>query len=177
MRSRILKMSSLFFAKNGFGDTKIGDLAKHIGIGQGTIYLYFSSKEELFDEIRANADNKDQIKKLSVLTKLPIPAKSKIDKLSDEMCKQLASDEEFCVKVTLLTQILIEKEDMYSDPMYKELAKIIKQGQKEGSFVKGDALYLADLYWGNIYLYALKRLFSPDVKLVKKDTLNRLLFI
>ena len=170
-------MSSLYFAKNGFGDTKIGDLAKHIGIGQGTIYLYFSSKEELFDEIRANADNKDQIKKLSVLTKLPIPAKAKIDKLSDEMCKQLASDEEFCVKVTLLTQILIEKEDMYSDLMYKELAKIIKQGQKEGSFVKGDALYLADLYWGNIYLYALKRLFSPDVKLLKKDTLNRLLFI
>ena len=41
MRNRILKESSLFFAKNGFGDTKIGDLAKHIGIGQGTIYLYF----------------------------------------------------------------------------------------------------------------------------------------
>ena len=50
MRSRILKNASLYFARNGFGDTKIGDLAKHIGIGQGTIYLYFKSKEELFED-------------------------------------------------------------------------------------------------------------------------------
>ena len=51
MKERILKASSLYFAKNGFGDTKISDLAKNIGIGQGTIYLYFKSKEELFEEI------------------------------------------------------------------------------------------------------------------------------
>ena len=43
-------------AKNAFGDTKMSDLAKHIGIGQGTIYLYFKSKEELFEEIRKAAD-------------------------------------------------------------------------------------------------------------------------
>ena len=175
MRSKILKMSSLYFAQNGFGDTKIGDLARHIGIGQGTIYLYFKSKEELFEEIRKNADNKEEVKKLKLLSKLPIPAKTKIDKLSVEMCKRLKDDEEFCVKITLLTQILLEKEDMYSDELYKELAKIIRQGQKEGSLVKGDALYLADLYWGNVYLYALKKLFSTELKPLKKETLNRLL--
>ena len=74
MRNRILKESSLYFAKNGFGDTKIGDLAKSIGIGQGTIYLYFESKEELFEQIRKSADNEEEIKKLKVLSKLPLPA-------------------------------------------------------------------------------------------------------
>ena len=175
MRSKILKMSSLYFAKNGFGDTKIGDLAKHIGIGQGTIYLYFKSKEELFEEIRKNADNKEELMKLKLLSKLPIPAKIKIDKLSAEMCKRLKDDEDFCVKITLLTQLLLEKENMYSDDLYKELAKIIRQGQKDGSIVKGDALYLADLYWGNVYLYALKKLFSTELKPLQKETLNRLL--
>ena len=175
MREKILKMSSLYFARYGFGDTKISDLAKHIGIGQGTIYLYFKSKEELFEEIRNNADNKDEIKKLKLLSKLPIPAKTKIDRISIEMCKRLAEDEEYAVKITLLTQILLEKGDMYTDDLYKEMAKIIRQGQKEGSVVKGDALYLADLYWGNVYLYALKRLFSDSLKPLKKDTLNRLL--
>jgi AcrR family transcriptional regulator len=77
MRDRILKESSLYFAKNGFGDTKISDLAKHIGIGQGTIYLYFKSKEELFEEIRKAADNKEEVLKLKLLSKLPIPAKDK----------------------------------------------------------------------------------------------------
>ena len=175
MRGKILKMSSLYFARCGFGDTKICDLAKHIGIGQGTIYLYFKSKEELFDEIRNNADNKDEIKKLKLLSKLPIPAKTKIDKISNEMCRRLNEDEEYAVKITLLTQILLEREDIYSDDLYKEMAKIIRQGQKEGDIVKGDALYLADLYWGNVYLYALKRLFSTTLKSLKKETLNRLL--
>ena len=175
MRGKILKMSSLYFARCGFGDTKISDLAKHIGIGQGTIYLYFKSKEELFDEIRNNADNKDEIKKLKLLSKLPIPAKTKIDKISDEMCRRLTEDEEYAVKITLLTQILLEREDIYSDDLYRETAKIIRQGQKEGDIVEGDALYLADLYWGNVYLYALKRLFSTTLKSLKKETLNRLL--
>ena len=108
MRNRILKESSLYFARNGFGDTKIGDLAKHIGIGQGTIYLYFKSKEELFEEIRKTAENTDEIKKLKTLSKLPIPAKVKIDKISAEMEKKLRDDEDYVVKITILTQLLID---------------------------------------------------------------------
>ena len=176
MKERILKASSLYFAKNGFGDTKISDLAKNIGIGQGTIYLYFKSKEDLFEEIRKAADNKDEVLKLKLLTKLPIPAKEKIDRLSKEIIKKLKSDEDYKVKITIYTQLLLEKEDeMYSSDMYKELAKIIRQGQKEGSVVEGNAIYLSDLYWGIVYLNALKLLYMENHKLVTKETLNRLL--
>lgn len=175
-RNRILKKSSLYFARNGFGDTKIGDLAKHIGIGQGTIYLYFKSKEELFEEIRKSAENKDEIKRLKTLSKLPIPAKTKIEKISSEMEKKLKNDEEYVVRITILSQLLLEQEEnLYKNDLYKILAEIIKQGQKEGSVVKGDALYLSDLYWGTVYMYALKKLFVPDCKMVTKDTLSRLL--
>lgn len=175
MRSKILKESSLYFARNGFGDTKISDLAKHIGIGQGTIYLYFKSKEELFDEIRAAADNKEEVKKIKLLKKLPVPAKIKIDKVSEEVCRLLAEDEAFCVRITLQTQLLLESEDMHTEELYKELAAIIKQGQKEKSFIMEEPMYLADLYWGNVYLFALKRLFVKDITPLKKETLNRLL--
>ncbi len=176
MRNRIIKESSLYFARNGFGDTKIGDLAKHIGIGQGTIYLYFKSKEELFEEIRKSADNKDEIKRLKTLSKLPVPAKTKIEKISAEMEKKLKNDEEYVVRITILTQLLLEQEEnLYKNDLYKTLAEIVKQGQKEGSVVKGDALYLADLYWGTVYMYALKKLFVPGCKMVTKDTLSRLL--
>ena len=175
-RNRILKESSLYFARNGFGDTKIGDLTKHIGIGQGTIYLYFKSKEELFEEIRKSAENKDEIKRLKTLSKLPIPAKTKIEKVSAEMEKKLKNDEEYVVRITILSQLLLEQEEnLYKNDLYKTLAEIVKQGQKEGSVVKGDALYLADLYWGTVYMYALKKLFVPGCKMVTKDTLSRLL--
>ncbi len=176
MRSRILERSSIYFARNGFGDTKISDLAKHIGIGQGTIYMYFKSKEELFEEIRKSADNKDEVKKLKLLGKLPLPARVKIEKISAEMEKRLRDDEEFVVKITILTQLLLEKEDdIYSDELYKELANIIKQGQKEGSVVKGNPMYLADVYWGNVYLCALKKLFVKKHHTLTAETLNRLL--
>ena len=178
MKRRILKDASLYFARNGFGDTKIGDLAKHIGIGQGTIYLYFKSKEELFEEIRNSADNKEEIKKLDALSNLPLPAKTKIDMISSEMEKKLKKDEEYVVKITLLTQLLMEQQDtLYKNDLYKILAKIIRQGQNEGSIVKGDAIYLADLYWGTVYMYALKKLFVSDCKTVSKETLSRLLVI
>ena len=149
MRDRILKESSVYFAKNAFGDTKMSDLAKHIGIGQGTIYLYFKSKEELFEEIRKAADNKEEVLKLKILSKLPISAKEKIDRISIEVIKKLKDDDDYKVKIIIYTQLLLEKEDeIYSSEMYKELAKIIKQGQKEGSVVEGNAVYLSDLYWG-----------------------------
>lgn len=56
MRNHILQKAMLYFARNGFARTKISDLSKHIGIGQGTIYVYFESKEELFLEILKLAD-------------------------------------------------------------------------------------------------------------------------
>ena len=174
MRARILRESAIYFAKNGFGNTKIGDLAKHIGIGQGTMYMYFKSKEELFEEIRKTADNKEELKKMKLLVKLPIPAKLKIEKISAEMEKQLAENEEYAVKITIISQLMLEqKKDFSSNEFYKELVKVIKQGQKEGSVVDGDPMYLADLYWGNIYLYALKRVFLNNPKTVTKETLSR----
>ena len=176
MRSKILKMSSLYFARNGFADTKIGDLARHIGIGQGTMYLYFKSKVELFEEIRKSANNEEEIKRLNMLSKLPVPAKTKIDKISEEVVRSLTEGEDYAVKITIYTQLLLETGNgTYSSDLYKILAKIIRQGQKEGSIVKEDALYLADLYWGTVYLWALKSLFIEDHKPLKKETLNRLL--
>ena len=175
MRSNILRKSSLYFAKTGFGDTKISDLAKHIGIGQGTIYLYFKSKEDLFEEIRKNADNKDEIKRIKILSKLPISSCAKIEKLSEEVVKKL-EDEEYAVKITIYTQVLLEKENgLYSSEMYEVLAGIIKKGQKEGNIANGDPLFLADLYWGTVYLYALKKLYVKDFKMIDKKTLCRLL--
>ena len=175
MRSRILRESSLYFAKNGFGDTKIGDLAKHIGIGQGTIYLYFKSKEELFEEIRRNADNSIEVKKIRALAKLPVSAASKIEKISEEVFKCL-DDEDYAVKITIYTQLLLEQDSgLYKSDMYEALAGIIKKGQKAGKVRKGDPLMLADLYWGTVYLYALKKLFIKEFRMIDKATLCHLL--
>lgn len=44
----ILDAAYHLFGTKGFYETKISEIADHAGIAKGTVYLYFSSKEELF---------------------------------------------------------------------------------------------------------------------------------
>lgn len=180
-RSKILKDSMLYFAKNGFAGTKISDLAKHIGIGQGTLYIYFKSKEELFNEIFALTNSSKDIKELKILMSLPISAKKKILKLSNSIMTKLIQDDAYAAKVALNTQMMFEQKDFvssettYQSELYQSTEKIIKQGQKEGSIVDGLPMKLADYYWGVVYLYALKRLFTTRYEMISDKDLARVL--
>lgn len=180
MRNKILHNSILYFAKNGFSGTKISDLSKYIGIGQGTIYLYFNSKEDLFREIYKMINRESDIKQLKLLAGLPIPAKQKIHKLSKTILEKFQKDETFAAVITLNTQMLLEGNENFSADdttyqceLYKYTAKIIEQGQKEGSVVSGNLMKLADYYWGVVYLYALKKLFTTKYEMISAEDLER----
>ncbi len=47
----ILLVSSKVFAKQGFHNSKISHIAKLAGIGTGTVYLYFETKENILKEL------------------------------------------------------------------------------------------------------------------------------
>ena len=180
MRNTILKKSLLYFAKNGFAGTKISDLSRNIGIGQGTIYVYFQSKEDLFQEILKIADSNKILKQMKLLVYTPIPAKKKIRLLSESVMKKLQEDENFAAMIALNTQMLLEKAKNYSSvdttyqsKLYDYTAKIIEQGQKEGTMVDGSSMKLADYYWGVIYLYSLKRLFTTEYEMISIEDLER----
>lgn len=180
-RSKILKDSMLYFAKNGFAGTRISDLAKHIGIGQGTLYIYFKSKEELFSEIFALTNSSKDIEDLKILMRLPVSAQKKIRRLSNSIMDRLMQDDVYAAKVALNTQLMLEKKDFvsveatYQSELYQMTEKIIKQGQKEGSVVEGLPMKLADYYWGVVYLYALKRLFTTKYEMISEEDLSRVL--
>lgn len=164
-----------------FLGTKISDLSKYIGIGQGTLYLYFKSKEELFNEIAKRINYEEDVKELKLLTMLPINAKHKIHKLTESIMKKLEQDEKFAAKVALNTQIMFEKKEYasvdatYRSDLYKYTAKIIKQGQKEGSVVSGSEMKLTDYYWSIVYLYSLKKLFTAKYESISVHDLERIL--
>jgi Transcriptional regulator len=172
-RNLIIRKSVLYFAKNGFDGTKISDLSRHIGIAQGTIYIYFKSKEELYSEIFSISDKIAKNDKLTTLVKLPLPADTKIRKLSDYLIKNLKEDEMFSAGIALYTQRLLEGEADQS--FYKTTEKIIKQGQKEGCVVSGNSRKLSELYWGVVYLYAVKNMYQTDFAMINSDDLSRVL--
>jgi AcrR family transcriptional regulator len=50
-RRRLLEAAEAVFAELGFHDASIVKLTEAAGVGQGTFYLYFASKKEIFDEL------------------------------------------------------------------------------------------------------------------------------
>src|SRR5207249_8991221 len=48
-RSRILDAANKVFAERGYHEATMEDIAKRLGVSKGAIYLYFSSKEDLFE--------------------------------------------------------------------------------------------------------------------------------
>jgi AcrR family transcriptional regulator len=50
-RVAIIEAALEEFTSQGFTATKLEDVAVRAGIGKGTIYLYFNSKEDLFEEV------------------------------------------------------------------------------------------------------------------------------
>lgn len=47
-RERILQEAITLFSRNGYSQTTISDVAKASGVSFGSVFTYFSSKEELF---------------------------------------------------------------------------------------------------------------------------------
>lgn len=181
MRERILRESLRYFARNGFAGTKVADLARGIGIAQGTIYRYFDSKEDLFSALRTLVANDEDVRELKLLARLPLTAKAKIRRLAASVLDRLADDELFAASVVLNTQLMLEEglrdglPAPYRSELYAHTARIVEQGQREGSVAAGDPLKLADFFWGVAYLYALKRLFATGFDMIDAADMERTL--
>ena len=50
-RQKLLEAAERIFAELGFHDASIVKITEAAGVGQGTFYLYFESKKQIFDEL------------------------------------------------------------------------------------------------------------------------------
>lgn len=50
-REAILRAATRVFARNGYFNSKVADIAREAGVADGTVYLYFKSKEEILHSI------------------------------------------------------------------------------------------------------------------------------
>ena len=61
-RLRLVTAATAVFAEKGYASTRVADIAERAGVGKGTVYEYFSSKEELlfavFESINADISSR-----------------------------------------------------------------------------------------------------------------------
>lgn len=70
-REAILRAAIAVFAHNGYFNSKVADIAREAGVADGTVYLYFKSKEDILHSIfdrsvdEALADAKNKVETIS----------------------------------------------------------------------------------------------------------------
>lgn len=180
MRKRILDSSLIYFAKHGYSGTKISDLAKFIGIGQGTFYSYFSSKEDMFKQI-FNMETDSNRENLIKLQNAPLSAAEKIALLSEHMIESIRNDSPLIYMFALNLQIA--KGTNFNNLFTKSfeeipnqiLSQIIAAGQQQGTVVDGNPDELSDFYWSMVHTIAIKKVFNNQHKILESKWLARLL--
>jgi AcrR family transcriptional regulator len=56
-RARLLQAAKEVFEEHGFPESRISDIAERAGLSYGSLYHYFSSKEEIFREVAAEQEH------------------------------------------------------------------------------------------------------------------------
>jgi len=134
---RILKAAIKVFAKNGFHNSKISQIAKEAGVADGTIYLYFRNKDDIL--ISLFEEKMDIVIKdfKAVLAKVDDPTeklKTFIRHYVEFMENQKALAEVISVELRQSNKFMKEYVPVKFAEFLKILSTIVREGKDRGVF-------------------------------------------
>lgn len=168
-RERILDAAVRVFAQEGFYNAKVSEIARVAGVADGTIYLYFKSKDDLLISLfedrmeRVNADLKDALAKEPTAT----GRLKRVVELHLELVEQnRPMAEVICVELRQSAKFIKE----YKNPKFAEYLRIIagavEAGQRSGELREDvDATVIARALFGALDEIALAWLAKGREKL------------
>src|SRR5215210_2760582 len=95
-REAILRAAIKVFANKGYFNSKVADIAGEAGIADGTVYLYFKSKDEILHSIFDRAMTEFISEGKQELAKLDGPAE-KLRKIAELHLSRLGADRDLAV--------------------------------------------------------------------------------
>ena len=138
-RESILRAATRVFARNGYFNSKVADIAREADVADGTVYLYFKSKEEIlhsiFDQNMAEAIAAGRI----LIEKLKDPGE-KLRRIATLHLERLGADPDLAVvfQVELRGSTKFMRE--FSAAGFAEYLSLLRQtfeeGQRSGVFRK-----------------------------------------
>jgi TetR/AcrR family transcriptional regulator, fatty acid metabolism regulator protein len=151
-RDRILRAAVRVFVKNGFYGTRVSAVAKAAGVADGTIYLYFKSKDELLLSLF-----EDRVENLLSFMKTELPklpnAPSKLRRIIEIQLGVLEGERDLAEVFTVILRQSTKLLKQYAAPKFsaylEAIAAVVTEGQAAGDF-RGDIspLLVARATWG-----------------------------
>jgi AcrR family transcriptional regulator len=148
-RDALLDATDRLLARYGYRKMTIDDLAREVGIGKGSVYLHFSSKEEIvlshidriIDRLKARlrdiADKSTgvDIRLCDMLVERVVYRFDSVQHYSQSLNDMLS----------FVRPKLLERRKRYFDEEARIFAAVIVEGQKSKVFASGNALELAQV--------------------------------
>ena len=138
-REAILRAATRVFARNGYFNSKVADIAKAAGVADGTVYLYFKSKEEILHSIFdrsmdiAIADARKRLKKLD-------DPREKLRRIALLHLERLGADRDLAVVFQVELRGSTKFMEEFSAAGFAEYLALIRttfeEGQRAGVFRK-----------------------------------------
>ena len=138
-REAILRAAIKVFAGKGYFNSKVADIAAEAGIADGTVYLYFKSKDEILHSIfdRAMADFIAEGRR--ELAAIDNPA-AKLTRIAELHLEKLGADRDMAIVFQVELRGSTKFMQEFSAAGFGEYLEIIRQtiedGQRSGDFRK-----------------------------------------
>lgn len=152
-KNNMIKIAAKLFSQKSFHDVTMDEIAEKVGVAKGTIYLYFSSKDNLYLEILEHTfDSIESLLEKEVNTDFLAPDKLKkvlaivinFYRENIDVLKILSRDETHLIQEH---HDLTEKWRLRRIELYE---KIIEKGIKEGSFKTRNTELAALILYGAV---------------------------
>ncbi len=148
----ILRAAITVFAEKGYFNSKVADIASEAGVADGTVYLYFKSKEEILHSIFNRAMEKfidEGTKELSNIKDVT----KRLARIAELHLERLGGDRDLAVVFQVELRGSTKFMEAFSAAGFAKYLDIIKrtieEGQKSGDF-RADikAITVAKMFYG-----------------------------
>ncbi len=139
-RERILDAAVRVFAKKGFHATRVSEVAKAAGVADGTIYLYFKSKDQLLVSLF-----EDRVERLLTFLHTELPATAgaseKLRRIIELQLGLLEGERDLAEVITVILRQSTKLMKEYAAPKFTAyldaIARVVADGQASGE-LRGD---------------------------------------
>lgn len=146
-RDAILDAADRLLARNGYKKMTIDDLAHEVGIGKGSVYLHFSSKEEIALSHIDRLVQRIKARLVSIAEQNTAPDDRLLDMLIDRVMIRFDSVQHYSQSLNellgYLRPQLLERRKRYFDEEARIISAVIAEGQSDGILTAGDPLDFA----------------------------------
>jgi TetR/AcrR family fatty acid metabolism transcriptional regulator len=136
-RELILRAATRVFAKSGYFNSKVADIAAEAGIADGTVYLYFKSKDEILHSMFDRAMEKFISEGRRQLADLDSPV-ARLRKIAELHLERLGADRDLAIVFQVELRGSTKHMQEFSAAGFAEYLDIIREtiddGQEGGVF-------------------------------------------